>query len=100
MINEHELRIGNYYQASIEFKGSAEATLMLMGESRIFQLIKEKLILSLQLDLIKYFQPITITEVRLLNLGFEKSYDSFYNPEIGLGVKKIWRTFRFNFTRH
>lgn len=64
-----ELTIGNYYQASIEFIGSAEAKLSFL-EKRIFQLTKQNLILILQLNIEEHVHPIPITENWLLLLGF------------------------------
>lgn len=80
MIKASELRIGNYYQASIEFNGSIEAKFNLFGAERIFILTEDKLILLLQLrkELLEWVNPIPLTEEWLLKFGFEsKRYSMF-----------------------
>lgn len=65
-----ELKIGNYYSASIEFKGSVEAKLS-FNEYREFLLTRENLLLLLHCDLVRLVEPIPLTEEWWVKFGYE-----------------------------
>lgn len=72
-MKENELRIGNFYKAGIEFKGSVEAMLILNGQEREFVLTREKLILILQLKLESHVQGIVLNKDWFEKFGFKKT---------------------------
>jgi len=76
----NELRIGNYYKAPIEFKGSVSAQIN-FKKDRIFVLTKEIFLLLLSLNLEHLIEPILLTEEWLLKFGFNKVIDNGYEDE-------------------
>ena len=73
----NELRINNIYKTNIEFVGSLEAKINVFKDKEYFILNEKKLMLILQFDLLKFIEPIQLTEEWLLKCGFEMNRLSF-----------------------
>lgn len=67
-----ELRIGNYYRAGLEIKGSREAKLNLMDSNRVIQLtIQHFQFFANAPMIVEMITPIDLTDEWMLRLGFE-----------------------------